>query len=234
MARTKRIKHPGLIYHVINRGNNRQAIFLEDEDFEKYLGLIYRYKSKFDFRLFAYCLMTNHVHLLIQVGEEGSISQIMQAITNAHTRHYHFKYRSSGHVWQGRFKSPIVSDDGYLLMVMQYIEQNPVRAGLSQRIEDYRWSSYLLNMRIKESKLIDRAHNPAYQMLGTSTDERVRAYRQHMQLNLQEKDIENIRQSVKQGEGYMSERFRKQMSQMLPKKRSRGRPRKELLDNLLV
>ncbi len=100
MARRKRVCLPGLVYHVINRGNNRQAIFLEDEDYEKYLGLIYRYKGLFNFKLFAFCLMTNHVHLLIQVGEKKTISQIMQSLTNAHTRHYNFKYQTSGHVWQ--------------------------------------------------------------------------------------------------------------------------------------
>jgi len=75
----------GLIYHVINRGNNRQAIFLEDEDYELYLGLLYRYKQKFGFKLFSYCLMTNHIHLLIRVNEKATISQIMQRLTNAHT-----------------------------------------------------------------------------------------------------------------------------------------------------
>ena len=83
MNRSLRIYSPGLIYHVINRGNNRQVIFLEDEDFERYLGVIYRFKKVYEFKLYAYCLMTNHVHLLIKVGAKGSISKIMQSITLA-------------------------------------------------------------------------------------------------------------------------------------------------------
>ena len=81
MNRSLRIHYPGLIYHVINRGNNRQAIFLEDEDYERYLGVLYRFKKAYEFKLFAYCLMTNHVHLLIKVSEKGNISKVMQSIT---------------------------------------------------------------------------------------------------------------------------------------------------------
>lgn len=85
MARHKRVCHSHLIYHVINRGNNRQAVFLKNEDYEKYLGLLYRFKEKMQFKLFSFCLMTNHIHLLVQAGENYSISQFMQSLTNAHT-----------------------------------------------------------------------------------------------------------------------------------------------------
>lgn len=159
MGRYARIVYPGLTYHVINRGNNRDVIFAEEEDYYQYLNTIERYKKKYEFKLFAYCLMTNHVHLLIKVSDKANISRVMQSLTIAHTRFYNFKYRRCGHVWQGRFMSPIVSEDGHLLMVMRYIEQNPVRAKMVQRAEDYRWSSYKLNVRLEDSKLIDRNAN---------------------------------------------------------------------------
>ena len=228
MGRSLRIYYPGLIYHVINRGNNRQAIFLEDEDFKRYLGVLYRFKKFYDFQLYAYCLMTNHDHLLVRVSEKGSISKIMQSITLAHTKHYHFKYRTSGHVWQGRFKSPIVSDDEYLLDVMRYIERNPLKAGMVQRVEDYRWSSYKLNVRAKKSRFIDRDSNAVFMRLGKNGTQRIRAYRLAMDEKIKE-DRQNLLERSMAGVGdYMSEKFQKQMQEMLPQKRKRGRPRKNL------
>ena len=91
MGRYPRITYPHLNYHVINRGNNRDVVFVEPEDYRHYLNTIQRYKKKYGFKLYAYCLMTNHVHLLIKVGEAGSISRIMQSITVAHTRYYNFR-----------------------------------------------------------------------------------------------------------------------------------------------
>lgn len=128
MGRDARVCQTGLTYHVINRGNNREVIFVEEEDYTHYLNTVQRYKKKYGFKLFAFCLMTNHVHMLIKVEGDVSISRIMQSITIAHTRFYNYKYQRSGHVWQGRFMSPIVSEDDHLLTVMRYIEQNPLRA----------------------------------------------------------------------------------------------------------
>ena len=227
MGRSRRIICPGLIYHVINRGNNQQAIFLEEEDYKHYLNVLDRFKRKYEFKLFAYCLMTNHVHLLIKVGAKGTISRIMQSITVAHTRQYHFKYRSNGHVWQGRFKSPIVSDDEYLLTVMQYIEQNPARAGLKRVHGDYYWSSYRLNTRIKDSAFVDRKENSVFEGLGRNLEERIQTYRDLIENNLEEGKLKAVRKSVKEGTSYISERFQKQMEILLPKKRKRGRPQKE-------
>lgn len=225
MGREKRINQPGFIYHVINRGNNRQAVFFDEEDFLKYLGLLYRFKKKYEFKLFAYCLMTNHVHLLIKVGTKGTISQIMQSLTVAHTRHYHIKYQRCGHVWQGRFTSPIISDDAHLLTVMRYIEQNPLRAKMVKDLAAYRWSSYRLNSREQRSKLIDRGDNDVYMGLGDTDTEQIKTYQDLMRESVPEMELTAIRSSVKTGIGYMSEKFRQQIAGILPQKRKRGRPR---------
>jgi putative transposase len=162
MPRPLRIHLPDLIFHVLNRGNNRQVVFAEEQDYLHYLEILKRYKEKFNFKIFAYCLMTNHIHLLIKTSSGGTISQIMKAMTIAHTRHYHFKYNSSGHIWQGRFKSPIVSDDEYLLILMRYIEQNPVRAGMVDHPEKYLYSSYHINIKIEKDNLVDKEENPVF------------------------------------------------------------------------
>lgn len=220
-----RIIAAGLIHHIINRGNNHEIIFVEQEDYEKYLGLIYRFKKKYEFKLFAYCLMTNHIHLLIQPSEKGTISKIMQSLTVAHTRHYHYKYQRCGHLWQGRFFSPIVSDDQHMLNVMLYIEQNPLRAKMVADVSDYKWSSYKLNTRQSSSKLIDRDDNPIFQALGKNDYERAYQYEQLMRESIDDADLKAIRKSACGGH-YISDKFKEQIADMLPKKRRRGRPSK--------
>lgn len=227
MGRYPRLSYPGLIYHVINRGNNRDIVFVEDEDFVHYINTIQRYKKKYQFKLFAYCLMTNHIHLLIKTSEKANISKIMQSITVAHTRHYHYKYRRCGHVWQGRFFSPIVSEDGHVLSVMRYIEQNPMRAKMVREIGDYAWSSYKLNIRYKESELIDREENSVFQGLGCDDMARIGEYKKLMKKSLEEKQLKEIRFTTFKEKNYISEKFEKQILELLPRRRKIGRPKKK-------
>ncbi len=225
MGRDARLNYSGLVYHVVNRGNDRQVIFAEPEDYRHYLNTIQRYKKKYRFQLFAYCLMTNHVHLLIKTSESGSISRIMQSITVAHTRRYNFKYRRCGHVWQGRFHSPIVSEDGHMLTVMQYIEQNPLRARMVRDVVDYHWSSYGLNVRIRESVLIDRKDNKVFENLGGNLMERIYNYRQKMAQEIAAKELDKIQYGTRKAGNYISEKFKDQIAFLLPRRKERGRPR---------
>jgi len=224
MGRMKRVSHPGLVVHVVNRGNNRQKIFHEEDDYRRYLSVVQHYKKKFGFHLFAFCLMTNHVHLLIRVGEK-SVSKIMQSITLAHTKHYHFKYSGCGHVWQGRFKSPVVSDDDHLLTVMAYIEQNPVRAKMVPRVDDYRWSSFKMNASFREFPLVDRRENPVWPTLGRDDRERITAYRKLVEGRIGRDRLEEIVKSTRGQGHFMSERYRKRLAALIPEKRRPGRPR---------
>ncbi|MBU0469592.1 MAG: transposase [Candidatus Omnitrophica bacterium] len=226
MGRLARINYPNLVYHVINRGNNRDVVFVEDEDFLHYLNTIQRFKKKYGFKLFAYCLMSNHVHMLIKPSEKGSISKIMQSITVAHTRYYNFKYKRCGHVWQGRFNSPLVSMDGHFLNVMMYIEQNPVRARMVQNIEDYVYSSYKLYIRKNEPVLIDRHYNEIFNKLGETIGECIYNYKKIMAKEIEKKQLDALRYSSIKGTPYVSEKFKDQIAHLLPRKRGRGRPRK--------
>lgn len=228
MPRPSRINHAGLVYHVVNRGNNRQILFAEEEDYRHYLGILVRYKVKYDFSVFAYCLMSNHVHLVIKTGEDGCISRIMQAVTIAYTRYYQKNYHVSGHVWQGRFKSPLVSDDEYLLTVMRYIEQNPVRAGIVRNPGEYLFSSYRAHVTMcEEDVVVDRIKNPVFLSFGNTLEERIGRYKEYVGRMIEEDKLGQIRMSL-QGRGhFVSERFQAQMEQMLRiKRRGRGRPRR--------
>jgi putative transposase len=130
-----------LVYHVINRGNNRAPVFFEDGDYEAFLNALGDLKGRRPFEFYGYCLMPNHVHLLIR-PLDTPISRLMQSLLVSHTQRYHRRHQSGGHVWQGRFKSPVIQDDDHLLTVLRYIEANPLRARMVEAAGDYRWSSF--------------------------------------------------------------------------------------------
>src|SRR6201987_931560 len=130
MGRLPRPVEEGLVYHALNRGNNRAEVFTGPEDHEAFLSALARTQLRYPFRLFGYCLMTNHFHLLLRPGPGQSISRILQSLTVAHTWRYHRRHHTVGHVWQGRFRSPVIQDDQHLLVVLRYIEANPLRAAI--------------------------------------------------------------------------------------------------------
>lgn len=172
--------------------------------------------------------MSNHIHLLIEAGEKGSISKIMQGLTLAHTKYFNIKYKTSGHVWQGRFKSPIVGEDSYLLEVSRYIELNPVRAKMIERPEDYKWSSYVYHANGKRSPLLE--DHPCYESLGKTVEERQMRYREFVKEGLREEKLKAIRQSVVSGKGYGSDEYLQKLEESIKarlRKGRRGRPKKK-------
>lgn len=130
MGRPLRPVADGLVYHALNRGNNRARVFRDAGDFRAFLRTLAQTQQRYPFALFGYALMSNHFHLVLRPEAGQSISRILQSLTVAHTWRYHRRHRSVGHVWQGRFKSPVIQDDDHLLTVLRYVETNPLRAGL--------------------------------------------------------------------------------------------------------
>jgi len=141
MPRQARVKSESGIYHVMLRGINQQQIFEEAEDYEKLLAIVKECKAISEFKLFAYCLMGNHVHLLVKEGTE-SLEQMFKRISGRFVYWYNIKYRRVGHLFQDRFKSEPVDSNEYFHTVLRYIHQNPVKAGLCKRVEEYAYSSY--------------------------------------------------------------------------------------------
>jgi REP element-mobilizing transposase RayT len=152
MPRTARKKSSTGIYHIILRGINGQTIFCDDEDNEKFIYKLSDYKKTCCYKLFSYCLMGNHAHLLIQEEKEG-IDLIFRRIGAGFVYWYNWKYQRTGHLFQDRFKSEPVEDDAYLLTALRYIHRNPVKAGLCLKPEQYRWSSY--NNYVERSGITD-------------------------------------------------------------------------------
>lgn len=153
MARTERIESSTGVYHIMVRGINKQNIFVEDSDYYKYLNTLGVYQKEICFELYAYCLMDNHLHLLVKEGNE-KIGNTMKRIGVSYVSWFNWQYNRSGHLFQGRFKSEPVEDETYFLTVLRYIHQNPAKAGLTKELEKYKWSSYYEY--VNQSKLIDK------------------------------------------------------------------------------
>src|SRR3990172_2353035 len=157
MARQLRIEFNGAFYHITSRGNLRDDVFFEDRDREKFLEILSKTKERYSYLLHAYALMGNHYHLLIETPK-ANISQIMQNINTSYTVYVNRKYQRSGHLFQGRFKGIIVDKDEYLVTLSRYIHLNPVRAGIVEKPDDYRWTSYAVCIGKKvEKSLVDAA-----------------------------------------------------------------------------
>ncbi len=141
MARIARAVAAGFPHHVVQRGNNRENVFIDDEDREKYIKLLKKYSRERDARILAYCLMSNHVHLLVQVADIP-LSRIMQNVSFRYTRWFNWRQGKSGHLFQGRYKAVLVDADEYLLELVRYLHLNPVRAGITTDPLEFPWSSH--------------------------------------------------------------------------------------------
>jgi putative transposase len=141
MARKPRVEYAGAFYHVICRGNQRQVIFRGDADRKYYLELLEQYRERYRFKVYAYVLMSNHVHLLIETGRVA-LSKIMQGLQLKYTGYFNRKYKKVGHLFQGRYKAILCDRDAYLLELVRYLHLNPERMRATMDAGNYRWSSH--------------------------------------------------------------------------------------------
>jgi putative transposase len=210
MARAARVVLPDLALHIIQRGNNRGACFFRDADYFAYLGYLRFFARQFGCSVHAYCLMTNHVHLLLTPHRAESCARFMKALSQAYVQYVNKAVGRTGTLWEGRFKSCLVAAAEYIFACYRYIELNPVHAGMVAHPADYRWSSYAANAEGRDSSLID-SHS-AYLALADAPAERLRAYREMFGTALEHTVIEEIRKATRGGYLVGSRR------------RSRGRP----------
>ena len=145
-------------YHIFIRGNQKQNVFKNSDDFTFYLNQLKRYKRRNSFLLYGYCLMPNHIHLIGEPIYPERLPKFMQCLHRSYTAYYNKKYNKVGHLWQGRFKTRVIAKDQYLIDCIAYVEQNPVRAHLTNNPKEYEFSSYLeRNLSMEEIfKLLDK------------------------------------------------------------------------------
>jgi putative transposase len=182
MARLPRLTLPGYPHHVIQRGNNRQAIFSSVADYQTLLALLDEYAKKFSVAIHAYVLMSNHFHLLVTPQTADGLPQMMQAVGRRYVRYFNDAQKRSGTLWEGRYKSTLIQTDRYLLACMAYIDLNPLRAGLVAHAGDYPWSSYGHYAGLRSDKLI-APHALAWE-LGNTPFAREAAYAELVQSGL--------------------------------------------------
>jgi putative transposase len=197
MARLARVEAAGYPHHVIQRGNNRQAVFVDAVDHERYLALLQEIATAQGVAVHAYVLMSNHVHLLVTPERPGSLSRFMQALGRRYVRWFNDRHGRTGTLWEGRFRSTVIDPDRYLLACMRYIELNPVRAGISPTPDDYRWSSSAHHIGKRIDPLI--SDHGVFWALGNTPFERQSAYQRLLDQPIPGEVLAELRQATNRG-----------------------------------
>lgn len=174
MARLPRLTVPDYPHHLIQRGNNRQAIFAETADYETLLSMLDENARKFQVQLHAYVLMTNHFHLLATPATSVGLPSLMQAVGRRYVRYFNQRQGRSGTLWEGRYRSTLIQADRYLLACMVYMDLNPVRAGMAATAKDYPWSSHRHYIGMRDDRLV--TPHALYWSLGNTPFAREAAY----------------------------------------------------------
>jgi len=228
MPRTSRIVIADYPHHIIQRGHNRQSVFASDDDYLYYLENLQVWKEAYGCKVYAYCLMTNHVHLIIDPGHHvKNIAYLMKRVAGRQTRYVNKLEKRTGSLWEGRFKSSPISTDEYLLACCRYIELNPVRAGIISDPAKYRWSSYGVKIGIRKEGWLDE--DPYYLGLAGSEKKRAERYKTWVRDTIPAGEWELIRQSLQRGQLTGSSRFVDEIEKKIERRvefRGRGRPKK--------
>jgi putative transposase len=222
MPRRARIALAGVPMHIRHRGNNGQECFFADADRAFYVFHLKRLLLPSQCRLHAYCLMPNHVHLLVTPLVEHACARLMQRVAQLHSQYINRTYERSGSLWEGRFRSCLVQAEDYVIACYRYIESNPVRAGLCADPADYAWSSYRFNGRgASDGALVPHER---YEALGRTPDERREAYRALFASDPRYWRVDEIRKASKGNFALGSEAFKRRLAAQLGRRVAEGRP----------
>lgn len=227
MPRRPRIIVPEIPMHVIQRGNNRQVCFVSEDDYLFYLQWLKEYAEKTFCQIHAYVLMTNHVHLLVTSETQHGLGQLMKRLGQRYVQYFNRSYKRSGTLWEGRYRSCLLQQEGYLLACQRYIELNPVRAGMVEHPADYPWSSYHHHGDGEENAIITR--HQLYEKLGRTNEERQKNYRELFRYQLEPGLIDQIRKKTNGNFVLGDECFAAQIEQLLGRRvvpGKAGRPKK--------
>ncbi|MBI4681071.1 MAG: transposase [Nitrospirae bacterium] len=228
MARKPRIEYEGAFYHVITRGNQRQKIFEDEKDYIKYLEILSRYKSLYKYRLYAYVLMNNHVHLLLET-KDIPLSKIQQGINQSYTIYFNKKYNTLGHLFQGRYKAILCDKESYLLSLIKYIHLNPVRAKAVKAPEEYKWSSHINYIGREKGGIVDI--DQVLRMFSEDKAKAIRLYRAYINdgIKVKKEDIyRTVDQRILGDESFVEQVTEKAEWDIEPKKRKQEHSLEEI------
>ena len=227
MPRRPRLTLPGIPLHVTQRGVNRAAIFIDDQDRHHYRRLLRDTCVKQSVALHAFVLMDHHVHLLLTPPSSEALAAAMRISGQSYVQYFNTRHGRSGTLWQGRFKSCLVDSDRYLLTVIRYIELNPVRAAMVAEPEDHRWSSVHTHLGKACDPII--TPHPLYLALGKTPDERAAAYSQWLRQGMPDEELAAIRRYTAQERALGLPGFQEMVARSLNRPTSltpRGRPKR--------
>ena len=215
-------------HHIIQRGHNRQTVFISDDDYFFYLDNLREWKARLGCKVYAYCLMPNHAHLVIDPGaDERNLSLLMKRIAGRQTRYVNKNEQRSGTLWEGRYKSSPISTDEYLLHCCRYVELNPVRAGIVAVPEAYRWSSCGAKVGVTKPDWLD--FDPLYLGLAATAKKRREKYRDFIGEPIPDDEMTQIRGAIQRGQLTGTDSFVEEIEAKVGKRiefRGPGRPRK--------
>ena len=227
MARLGRYFLPDQPLHVIQRGNNRGAIFFCADDYARYRGWLAEAAGDYGCLIHAYVLMTNHVHLLVTPRRADSLPRAMQSLGRRYVRYVNAAHRRSGTLWEGRYRAAPIDSEAYFLGCCRYIELNPVRAGMVAHPRDYLWSSYRAHMHGAADALV--SDHPVYRALGRGPEARQKAYRALFRTTPDPTFIDALRAATNGGWALGDARFKRQIAAALGRRVAplpKGRPPK--------
>ncbi len=230
MPRKPRIEIGGGLYHIITRGNNRRKIFRSHDDYLRFTTIVERQKAKLPFYLYSYCLMPNHVHLLIEM-QDDPVSRIMQRVLTSYSQFHNRKYKKIGHLFQGRYKSILCETDRYLGELVRYIHLNPVRAKMTKRPEDFEYSSHRAYLGLDRTGLVDT--EPVLRHFGATKKRAIETYTKFVEANLGQKSQDDYYRAA-EGRLLGSEEFLKEVKHRVGDYRTAQRaPEGISIDDLL-
>lgn len=221
MPRRPRVIVPNTPQHLIQRGNNRQACFYADEDYQFYLQWLKFHADKLGVEMHAYVLMTNHVHLLVSTEKTDAVGALMKALGQRYVQYINKTYKRSGTLWEGRYRSCPIQAETYLFSCQRYIELNPVRANMVNHPAEYKWSSYAANAQGEPSAII-KPHL-LYNALGDDGAKRQSAYRELFRYELDIGLVDEIRKATNSNYALGSEIFTKQIADVLGRRVTAGK-----------
>ncbi|MEX1166576.1 MAG: transposase [Hydrogenophaga sp.] len=220
MARLPRLSIPGYPHHVIQRGNNRQAIFLNDEDRQRMLDLLLEQSVKNKVAIHAYVLMDNHFHLLATPETSEGLPAMMQAVGRSYVRYFNDRVGRTGTLWEGRYRSTLIETERYLLVCMAYMDLNPVRAGMVLAPLEYRWSSHAHCVGQSADKLV--TPHPLVWAMGNTPFAREAAYREWVNSGVGAREQKALTDATLKGWALGGEAFLASLQRQTPRRLQRG------------
>lgn len=230
MPRRGRVIAPGYPHHIVERGHNRQTVFFTDGDRSAYLATLCQFREQLGLQIYAYCLMTNHVHLIVNPGKDShNFSLLMKRLAGRHTRRLNQLKRRTGTSWEGRFKCSPIESDTYLLACARYIDLNPVRAHIVARPEDYGWSSLQARTGLSNCPWLDP--DPCLLALAPTIEQSQQRYREFVARGIPKCQIEFLRTAVQRNQLTGSDTFIREIEQLTGVRVQNRRPGRPITEH---